>query len=163
MDARNKYPETDTFHWYNRNPKNRITGDCLIRALSTALDIGYENVLFELAFVSSETGYSMGDNKNIDQYMRLKGWKRCKQPRKKNGKKYTGEEFCKWLTKNYKDGEIGNIACNIGGHHIVAIKPVVSGKKLRYKVHDIWDSTDGCIGSLWVKNGTNIEEKLGVV
>ena len=58
-----------------------------------------------------------------------------KQPRKANNKKYTGKEFCK------KHNE--TCVANIGGHHVVCIK--------NGKVHDIWDSTDGCIGNYWVK------------
>jgi len=152
-----KYPETSTFVFYNRNPKGKFTGDCLIRALSTALDIEYERVLFELAYLSSESGYSIGDNKTISEYMQYKGWRRCKQPRRKNGKKLTGDEFCKWLSKNYEQGEIGNVVCNIGGHHIVAIKPTNHGKGIncRYKVHDIWDSSDGCVGTVWCKEDLN--------
>jgi hypothetical protein len=31
---------------------------------------------------------------------------------------------------------------NIGGHHIVAI--------IEGQINDIWDSSDGCIGNVWV-------------
>lgn len=39
MKRQEKYPETRTFHFHNANPKNRITGDCVTRALCTALEI----------------------------------------------------------------------------------------------------------------------------
>ena len=138
MTRQQKYPETKTFHYHNQNPKNRVTGDCLIRAISRGLDLPYDRVLFELAYMSSETGYSMGDNKNIDKYMEYYGWKRFSQPRKDNGKKYTGKEFCQKLAERGK-----RYVANIGGNHIVAI--------VDCKVNDIWDSTRGCIGNYWAK------------
>ena len=58
-----------------------------------------------------------------------------KQPRKSDNTKYIGKEFCKMFK--------GTCVANIGGHHIVCIKDG--------KVHDIWDSTDGCIGNYWIK------------
>ena len=57
---------------------------------------------------------------------------------KKNMKEYflsNGYTIC----KIYK----GTCVANIGGNHTVCIK--------NGKVHDTWDSTDGCIGNYWVK------------
>jgi len=145
--------DTETFHYHNQNPKNRITGDCMYRALSTALDIPYNDVVMEVAVKRCETGYS--GSKLIDLYLKSKGWVKQKQPRKYDNTKFTGKEFCEYLqrylgepdTKGLMDDEgimIENqIVANIGGNHIVAI---IDGK-----VWDIWNSTDGCIGNYWVK------------
>lgn len=130
-----KYPDTDTFKYYNANPKGRITTDCVVRAICTALNEPYKYVLMEMIELSIETGYEYTDKKCIDKYLQLKGWVKMKQPRKSNNTKYTGEEFCKIIKET--------CVANIGGHHIVCIK---GGK-----VYDIWDSTDGCIGNYWVK------------
>lgn len=144
---------TETFMFYNRNPKNKNTNDCVIRAISTALDKDYNETLIEMAELSCKTGYMLNDKKGIDKYLSNKGWIKQKQPRKSDNKKYTGQEWCKWLSINYKNGELGNIICNIGGHHIVAIKPTFSedGFNCRYKVHDTWNSTYKCVGNYWVK------------
>ena len=138
MTRQDKYPETRTFHYYNANPKNRITTDCVIRAVATALDQDYNMTVIELAEMQCDIGYDDGDVKLYDKYLQSKGWVRHKQPRKANGKKYTGKEFCLKLAKK----DVRYVA-NIGGHHIVAI---VDGK-----VNDIWDSTEGCIGNYWTK------------
>lgn len=130
-----KYPETKTFTYYNANPKGRITGDCTFRAICTALVQTWEQTVMEMAELSCKTGYAINDNKGIAKYLELKGWKKMKQPRKRDNTKYTGKEFC----KTFK----GACIANIGGHHIVCIK--------NGKVHDIWDSTDGCIGNYWIK------------
>ena len=130
-----KYPETKTFHYYNANPKNRITGDCAFRAICTALGQTWEETVMDMAMLSCENGYAINDKKGIEKYMEKKGWITMKQPRKANGTKYTGKEFCKIFK--------GTCVANIGGYHIVCIK--------NGKVHDIWDSTDGCIGNYWIK------------
>jgi hypothetical protein len=90
-----KYPETSTFHYYNANPKNRITGDCTFRAICTALEQPWEQTVIEMAELSCKTGYAINDKKGIERYMELKGWKKMKQPRKQDNTKYTGKEFCK--------------------------------------------------------------------
>lgn len=148
-----KYPETDSFVFYNRNPKGRITGDCAFRAISTALDQDYNKTVMEMAQMMCETGYSLNDSKGIDKYLKSKGWRKCKQPKKEDNRKYTGSEWCKWISINNKNGEIGNVVCHIGSHHVVAIKPTDHGDGFyrRYKIHDIWDSSDGCVGNYWVK------------
>lgn len=150
---RAKHPNTNTFLYYNANPKNKVTTDCVVRALCTGMQKPYNEVVMELAQMQCETGYDDGDVEMIDRYLKKNGWTRCKQPRKEDRTKYTGEEFCsiiqnplKWKELNSipKNGfDLRHIIANIGGHHIVAI---VDGK-----VHDIWNSTQGCIGTVWVK------------
>ena len=135
-----KYPDTETFHYHNQNPKNRITTDCAIRAISLATGISYNDVVLGMAKMQCETGWDMSENKGIDKYLDSIGWVKCKQPRKIDNTKYTGNEYCRklWQT-NAKDP----IIANIGGHHIVCIKD--------FRVWDTWNSTNGCIGNYWVK------------
>jgi len=147
-----RHPNTHTFMYYNANPKNKITTDCVIRALCTGMRKEYNEVVLELAKMQCETGYDDGDVSLIDRYLKKNGWTRCKQPRKKDNKKYTGEEFClklqhpiycEELTSLPNEFDWQHVIANIGGHHIVAI---VDGK-----VHDIWNSTHKSIGTVWVK------------
>ena len=88
-------------------------------------------------------GYVPSDDKVIARYMEDKGWYKRKQPRKLDNTKYTGKEFCEKLPEILSHCRIDKVLANIGGHHIVAI---IDGK-----VNDIWDSTDGCIGNVWIK------------
>lgn len=152
MTRQEKYPDTGMFHFYNANPKNRFTTDCVIRAICTALQISYSKVVMEMAELQCKTGYDMSENKLIDKYLQSKGWKKHKQPRKESGKKYTGKEFCMYL-KHYSDLSYypnhikGNVIANIGGHHTVCF--FKEGNN--YRCFDTWDSTDGSIGNYWVK------------
>ena len=133
-----KYPDTTTFHYYNANPKNKITCDCVARAVCTGLDEPYDKVLKEMFEMQIKTGYEYTDTKCYCKYLESKGWVKMKQPRKSDNTKYTGEEFCRELADKNK-----RYITNIGGHHMVAI--------VNKKVYDIWDSTDGCIGNYWTK------------
>lgn len=152
MTRQQKYPDTSTFHYYNANPKNRITGDCLIRAISTAAEIPYNTVVMEMAELQCKTGYD--SYKLIDRYLKSKGWVKHQQPRREDNTRYTGKEFCEYLHL-YSDRSFvpyieGNVIANIGSHHIVAF--VEEDKHHHtYRCYDIWNSTSGCIGNYWVK------------
>lgn len=150
MKRQNKYPDTQTFHFYNANPKNRFTEDCVLRAVSTGLQEDYNKVLMEMAELQTKTGHAFDGNKGVEKYLLQKGWVKCKQPKKQNGTKYTGEEFCETLQNDEVfEAPCGyacignNIIANIGSHHIVAI--------IRGKVWDTWNSTNGCIGNFYIK------------
>ena len=146
MKRTDRYPDTNTFHYYNANPKNRLTGDCVARAVSTATGIPYNDVVMGLAKVQCETGYDPTEGRGLERYMESLGWVKQKQPRKKNNTKYTGSEWCSWLTKHCVDVS-ARILANIGGHHMVSIEFI----DRHFKVFDTWDSTEGCIGNYWIK------------
>jgi hypothetical protein len=138
MKRTDKYPDTSTFHYFNANPKGRITGDCTFRAISIALNQDYNVTVMEMAEMMCKTGYSLNDAKGEEKYLASKGWIKHSQPRKPDGTKYTGKEWCKLKAQK----NIRYIA-HIGGCHTVAI---IDGQ-----VWDTWDSTDGCIGNYWTK------------
>lgn len=145
MTRQQKYPETSTFHYHNQNPRNRITTDCVIRAISTATETPYNQVVMELAELQCKTGYDGGDNKLYELYLKERGWIKRKQPRKLDNTKFTGKEFCEALQEDY-DYALGmtkRIIAHIGGGHIVAI---IDGQ-----VWDIWDCTCKTIGNYWEK------------
>ena len=137
MTRQEKYPDTSTFHFYNANPKNRLTTDCTVRAICTGLQIPYEQVVMEMAELQCKTGYDADENKLIDRYLQSKGWVKHKQPRKEDNMKYTGKEFCE-RARDYE-----RYIVNIGGHHIVAV--------VNAQVYDTWDSTRGCVGIYWTR------------
>jgi len=146
------YPDTKTFHYYNANPKNRITGDCTFRAICTALEKDWKDTVMEMAEFSCQTGYAINDDKGIMKYLEKNGWIKMKQPKKVNGTKYTGSEFCQYLNDHFPNGKgISNIVANIGCHHIVCIR-FTDGE---FKVNDIWDSSHNCIGNYWIKKKGN--------
>ena len=136
MDRKSKYPDTSVFKFYNANPKGRITGDCVYRAVSTGLDADYNVTVMEMAELHCKTGYCATDSKGIDLYLQRKGLVKHKQPRKSDGTKYTGKEFCEKIAEKGK-----RYVCNIGGHHVVAV--------VDKKIYDIWNSSGKTIGNYW--------------
>ena len=147
MTREQKYKDTKTFHFFNANPKKRTTTDCVIRAISTALEMDYNTVVRELAEMQVKTGYDDGDVKCYGRYLESKGWHKHKQPRYQDNTKYTGSDFCNMLNST-KQKDFGNVVCKIGGHHVVAIVPIGADG---YKVCDIWNSTRNCVGNYWTK------------
>jgi hypothetical protein len=140
MTRQQKYPDTPTFHYHNQNPHNRITTDCVIRAISTATEIPYDRVVMELAELQCKIGYDDGDDKLYDKYLQSKGWIKHKQPRKDDNTKYTGKEFCEEI-QTHRHWYNPAIIAHVGGHHVVAI--------MFGQIYDTWNSTGGCIGNYW--------------
>ena len=142
--GKQKIPEdTRTFHFYNANAKNKFGGDCVVRAISTALNQSWEDTVREMTEVGISIGYVLNDTHTIDAYLKQKGWVKQKQPKRENGTKYTGSEFCKMQKSK---GNTQTFIANIGCKHIVAI--------VNNKVNDIWNSSHRVIGNYWIKGGT---------
>ncbi|MBO5371758.1 MAG: hypothetical protein J6A75_03455 [Lachnospiraceae bacterium] len=141
---------TSCFTYFNANPKDKRSSDCVVRAISYASGISWDSVLDDLVVFAHKYKEMPSDAKCFSKYLEYIGFEKKKQPRKMDNTKYTGKEFCELLNKKYKDSKCGfsyDIVANIGGHHIVAIRLDSDNK---YKVFDIWDCTDKTIGNYWV-------------
>lgn len=132
------YPNTRYFRWENMNPKSKITADCVVRAISKAMDRPYEEVYKELFECSLRTGHMLHSPENYDKYLREQGWVKQKQPVHSNKTKMSGKEFVRKFGKQYP-----RVIMHIGVHHLSCM---VDGK-----VVDIWDCTDRKIGKWWIK------------
>lgn len=151
MKREQKYPDTDTFKFFNANTHNHYGCDCAIRALCTAMNQTWEDTLKGLFEVGVKYGYVPNDVVCIAKYLKQQGWVKLPQPKKMDGTKFTGKEFCSvWQNRDKYYAAMSaavpankNIIANIGSGHMVAI---IDGK-----VYDIWDSTRGKIGNIWVQ------------
>lgn len=141
--------------FFKFHPKNKKTDDCVIRAIAKAINKTWEEVLTELYKISLKTGYMVNDDKCYNKYLESLGYKKQLQPRKADNTKYTGSEYCTYLSVNNPNGNLGNIIAHIGGHHMTCIMPINSGDEFncRYKILDIWNCSNKCIGNYWVKGG----------
>lgn len=135
MKLETRMKNTDTYHFYNNNPKGRFTGDCVIRSLALGLNQDYAVTARELLETSLSTGYGINTPDCYSRYLESKGWKKYPQPRKQDGKKFRGREFVKTC-------EEPTIA-HLGSHHIACIQ--------NQQVWDTWDSSHGCVGNYWRK------------
>ncbi len=92
-------PDHELFHFYNANPLNQKTGDCVIRAIATFLDQSWVATYRELAEYGMGFGQMMDCPECYEPFLAEKGFKKERQPRKPNGKKYTVREFCKTIAE----------------------------------------------------------------
>lgn len=145
-----KYPDTDVFTYTNVNPKKKFTSDCTIRALTSALNLPYEEVARELFECSLKTYEHMSDRANIDFYLKSKGFVKIKQPKYSDGSKYTGREFCRTLLESHgkrmlqlEGYDTSRIFISIGAHHVAAV--------VDSKIVDTWDCSCYKVGTLYVR------------
>lgn len=129
-----KYPDTEIFKYHNQNPHNRITTDCVLRALSFALNIPYNDMVMEVAEVQCKTGFDPLDR--IDLILKRHGLEKQPMLRHEDNTKYTLMEFIKEFPK-------GTYLVNMP-HHLTVVK---DGKN-----YDIWDCTKSYskIGNYWI-------------
>lgn len=138
MKREQKFHDTATFHFYNANPKNKLAGDCVVRAICTALGQSWEMTVRELTEIGIKYGYVLNEKKCYERYLKQKGWMKCKQPRHLDNTKFTGDEFCRQIAEPNE-----KFIAHIGGHHVVAI--------IDQQVYDTWNSTSRTIGNYWYK------------
>lgn len=137
---RMKHPETAYYRYRNVNPKNKITTDCVYRAIANATGIDYKKVALDMTKMQIETGYDTGENKLIDRYLNSLGWVRMNQPRNEDNTKMTGEQFLNKYNCHHR-----RVILSIGSHHLSCI---IDGK-----FEDIWNCSSNKVGIYWVKGG----------
>ena len=100
------------YKYYNPNPANNDTGDCVVRAISKALNQTWDETYWDLC----DQGYLMGDwgdsNRVWDTYLRENGFIRKVIPNT-CPRCYTVEDFC-------HDNPYG-IFILATGNHVVAV------------------------------------------
>lgn len=124
------------FEKYNANPKNKKTGDCVLRAISTALGQDYWKTLDEMVEVTKKTGYYMSEKEGYTAYLKSKGYSMQKMPRKWDNTRYTVEEFADELVKpgyNY----LIKVA-----HHLTCLKDKT--------LYDTWNCGHKSVGNYWI-------------
>lgn len=141
--GKRKIPEnTPYFNYWQVNPKNKLCGDCVIRAISTALEQSWEETMREMTEVGIKLGLPFNETKTIDKYLIERGWIRHKQPRHSDNSKIRGIEFCAEMQEK-EIASYMNVIASIGSHHITCI---INGK-----IHDTWNCSNNCIGVYWTQ------------
>lgn len=119
---------------FQNNPVGRKVGDCTVRAISKALDMGWEAAYIALAI----NGLQMGDMPSSDvvssALLRMHGYERLNIPND-CPMCYTVAEFC-------EDHPHGKYVLYCGGHVVAA----ESGNWF-----DSWDSGSEVVQSVWVR------------
>ena len=120
---------------FQNNPVGRKVGDCAVRAISKALNMGWEAAYIALTI----TGLQMGDMPNSDvvssALLRMHGFKRMNIPNN-CPMCYTVADFC----EDHSHGGIYVLYC--GGHVVTAIDG---------DWFDSWDSGQEVVQYVWYK------------
>ena len=145
IPADNRY-----FKYVNANPAGKRTGDCIMRAVSAAAGVSWEDAVRGVCRIAIDKHIAPQDPAAERELLKRLGFAQYKQPKKANGKKLTGREFCTWLDGQLREDALptgARVVANIGTHHVVA---VIRDETGHFRVHDTWDCTTRCVGSWWV-------------
>lgn len=135
--------DTPYFKFHNANPKDRRTSDCVVRSISLATGISWEETLRNLTELAIKHSLMPSDPKLYSRYLSSLGWTKRPAPRKPDNRKYRGREWVEFCRKQNSILYPATQIAHIGGNHIVCIKD--------FRIHDTWDSTNGSIGNFWIK------------
>lgn len=128
--------ETSTFHFHNENPKDRRTGDCVIRAIARASGDSWEDTLTGLCAVGLRVKSQPSHQDCYEKYLAEQGWVKGKQPRKADGTKYTVAEWCHAHRDQTMIISVANhLTCIIDG-----------------KCNDIWNCTSKTVLNYWTRS-----------
>lgn len=145
-----KLKHETVYRYYNCNPYNRSTADCVIRAICSATGDSWEQTLKKLAEYSIKTGYMLNTPECYGKYLEDNGYVKQKQLKHTNGQKVRFKEFCNLFE--------GHAIAHCGQQHITYVADNC--------VWDIWNTEDEVVGNYWVhKSEVNLvakaEKKLG--
>lgn len=121
---------------YNNNPKNKKTGDCVIRAIATATNSSWEYVYIKLAELGIRKGLIINDPNNWQKYLEILGYEKQKMPRRSDRTRYTLEEFATEIAEENKIYLV-----RLAGH-----LTVIKNKNLI----DTWNCSYKSVGNYWV-------------
>lgn len=122
----------------NVNPKNKKTGDCVIRALTSASGKGYYQVSDELYELSKKTGHMLNSKQTYEKWLDANGFVKHKQPRKPDGTKYTVREIKELV------GDLEQAVVSMANH----LTSYEHGR-----IVDTWDCRRKTIGNYYTKRG----------
>ena len=143
----NSYEETDCYKPFQPNPCNNYIGDCVVRAVSGAMDISWPDAI-DLLSSANET--TVNAREVYPKILEQKGFIHHK-PIIRCSRHLDGKSFCNEMNKIYHNGE--RIFAHVGRSHVAAIIPVHCGDgDTTYKIIDSWDSSKRTIGDYWVKS-----------
>lgn len=119
---------------FNPNPVGRKVGDCAVRAIAAALDMGWEAAYISLAMNGLQMGDMPSSNSVWGALLRQYGFKRTSIP-DTCPNCYTAEDFC-------EDNPEGVFVLSFGGH----VATVKNGTLM-----DSWDSSAEIPQYVWYK------------
>lgn len=122
------------FRYYNCNPYNIHTGDCVIRAITAGTGNSWDNVVLDLSRYMIKHGYMLNTPEIYGLYLKDIGWIHHNAPTNAKGVGITVGEF----VKRFK----GHAIVHVDDNHVTYI---ADGK-----IWDLWDPSTHIIGEYWI-------------
>lgn len=105
----------ERFHEYNPNPKNLVVGDCVIRAITKALDTDWYDIYDQLTKLGREECAPLTHKITFEKFIISKGFIQGVIPRPQKGtKSVTVDSFA-------KDHQTGTFLLSTA-HHLICVK-----------------------------------------
>ena len=117
------------FKFYNLNPHEAMTEDCVVRAIAAGENLSWEQVLKELTEYTLKYGDMFTTTPLYSIYLKDKGWKNI----------------------NKGGMTVGELAKRINGSAIVSINNHLTYINKHYTM-DIWDCTAQEVEQYWIKD-----------
>lgn len=142
--------DTMYFNYRQENPKLKSTGDCVIRAITSAMESDWDTIYDDLYKLGKKYKLMPNDEHCYERYLKAHGWVKQKQVRDSFNKKLTGKAFCDYLGDLTRKGlkDHSPVIISIGCHHLSMIEwDTTSG----FVICDSWDCSNNCVGKWWMK------------
>lgn len=119
----------------NVNPKGKKTGDCVTRALATALNVSWDQALTEQFNLAIKTKLSVDDTRLINKLLTERGFTKMNmQPKKGCHRCTVGALAYEYLSET--------IVVRVAGH-LTVIK--------EGEIFDTWDCSNCAVYCAWIK------------
>lgn len=117
----------------NVNPKNKRTNDCVIRAVTKALNSDWQTEYFNLCRMGSQLCCMPSSDEAIEAYLKQKGFIRKTFKIHKGDRRLTAGQFGELFP-------VGVYLLKLAGH----ITCLINGD-----IYDIWDCSEKCVYSYY--------------
>ena len=121
---------------YNANPKTDKAGDCVIRALSLALNQSWETTFKDLCELGLKMKRLPNDRKVFGKYLENKGWVKCSEPRNWDNTKMTINQAIPFIKEDIIIVKAGNL-------HVTCVKDK--------NIYDTWNCGNRTMHTYWRK------------
>lgn len=154
MNKQQRMINTEYYEYTNVNPKNKLGGDCVVRAIALATGQTWEQTVRELTELGIKHGFVLNDNHVWIKYLESKGFVKANEPRDIRNRKMSVREWMK-AEQIYKGNQKTVVVAITQGHHVTCIK---SGR-----IRDIWNTENMTMHRFWYKTDDNYKPLEKVV
>lgn len=130
-----RFKTTEWYDYLNVNPKGRISGDCVVRAIAAVVGKPWETVVREMTELGIKKALVLNDPSLFPLYLESQGFRLRKEPTNPDGTKMSIKRFLEL------NPSVTTFVAKAGTHHVTCV--------IDRKVRDIWDCSDETMHRWW--------------